>query len=129
MRSDEVCGESSVALIEQYEVVVLRPQGQLNAAGGEVLQQQWSMLLRRRYKIWVVDLSSIEFIDSAGLVALINGWNIAAQSNASLVFCGLCPSTRLIFEITQLDRVFAIYEDYEGVLRSMAQSQALLQAA
>lgn len=118
-----------MALIEQHEVIVLRPQGQLDTAGGEALQQQWAMLVCRRYKLWVVDLSNIEFIDSAGLVTLVAGWKTAAQSDAKLVFCGLRPSTRLIFEITQLDRVFAIYENDDAILRSIAQPQVVLQAA
>lgn len=118
-----------MALIEQHEVVVLRPQGQLDAAGGESLQQQWVSLARRRYKIWVIDLSSIEFIDSAGLVALVTAWKTAVQSDVALVFCGLRPSTRLIFEITQLDRVFAIYEDYEAISRSMVLPEEVLQVA
>ncbi|MBD1823153.1 STAS domain-containing protein [Cyanobacteria bacterium FACHB-DQ100] len=118
-----------MTLIEQHEVIVLRPQGQLDTAGGEALQQQWTTLVCRRYKLWVVDLSSIEFIDSAGLVTLVAGWKTAAQSDATLVFCGLRPATRLIFEITQLDRVFAIYENDEAILRSIVQPQAVLQAA
>lgn len=118
-----------MALIEQYEEVVLQPQGRLDLAGGEALQQQWATLVPRRYKVWIIDLSRIEFIDSSGLVALVSGLNAATEMGTKLVLCGLRPSARLIFEITQLDRVFAIFENYEAISRSFGRTQDVLQLA
>ncbi len=114
-----------MALIEQHEEIVLQPQGRLDVAGGELLQQQWAMLAPRRYKLWIVDMSRIEFIDSSGLVALVAGLKTATQLGTKLVLCGLRPSARLIFEITQLDRAFAIFENYDAIARSFGRKEIL----
>lgn len=118
-----------MALIKQYEEIVLQPQGRLDVGGGEALKQQWATLAPRQYKVWIIDLSSIEFIDSSGLVALVTGLNAATEMGTKMVLCGLRPSARLIFEITQLDRAFAIFENYEAISRSFGRSHDVLQLA
>lgn len=118
-----------MALIERHEEVVLQPQGRLDAIGGKTLKQQWETLAPRNYKAWIVDLSRIEFIDSSGLVALVSGLEWAARSGTQLFLCGLRPSARLIFEITQLDQVFLIFENYEAIDRSLGRVQEILQPA
>jgi anti-anti-sigma factor len=124
-----MCGGKKMTLIEKHEEVVLQPQGRLDTAGGDSLNQQWATLAPRRYKVWIVDLSRIEFIDSSGLVALVAGLNTATQSGTRLVLCGLRPSARLIFEITQLDRAFSIFENYDAIARSLGRTQEFLQPA
>lgn len=118
-----------MALIERHEEVILQPQGRLDAAGGEDLKQQWATLAPRQYKAWIVDLSRIEFIDSSGLVALVAGLDAATKSGTKLVLCGLRPSARLIFEITQLDQAFSIFESYDEIGRSFGRVQETLQLA
>lgn len=117
-----------MTFIERHEEVVLQPQGRLDATGGEALQQQWETLAPRNYRIWIIDLSRIEFIDSSGLVALVAGLDAAARSGTQLFLCGLRPSARLIFEITQLDRAFSIFENYEAIERALGRVREILQA-
>jgi anti-anti-sigma factor len=94
--------------------VVLQPQGQLDLEGGVALQQQIAAIASERYNYWILDLANIDFINSSGLVALITGLNSANKCNCRLVICNVQASARLIFEITQLDRVFEIVEDMEA---------------
>lgn len=98
------------------EEIRLQPQNRLDLEGGEWLQQQLKAIAPRRYKIWVIDLSDVEFIDSSGLFALVSGLNLATESGARLVLCSLRPSARIIFEITQLDRAFHIVESYDSLV-------------
>jgi len=105
------------------EEIRLQPQNRLDLEGGEWLQQQLKAIAPRRYKTWVIDFSDVEFIDSFGLFSLVSGLNLATESDARLVLCSLRPSARLIFEITQLDRVFHISESYD-VLLTIAPSES-----
>lgn len=98
---------------------LLQLEGCLDSQGGKWLQQQLDSIAPRRYKLWVIDLSGVEFIDSFGLASLIAGLNTATQSDARFVLCGLRPSAKLIFEITQLDRVFTIFETYSSLIDSL----------
>ncbi|PSB19129.1 anti-sigma factor antagonist [Phormidesmis priestleyi ULC007] len=112
----------------QIEEIRLQPQGRLDLQGGERLQQQLETIAPRRYKIWVIDLSEVEFIDSPGLSALISGLELARESNARLVLCSLRPSAQLIFEITQLDRAFDIFESYDVLLTALIIPESIIPA-
>ncbi len=110
------------------EEIRLQPQNRLDLEGGAWLQQQLKAIAPRRYKIWVIDLSNVEFIDSSGLFALVSGLNLATESDARLVLCSLRPPARLIFEITQLDRAFHIFESYDALLTTLAISESVVPA-
>lgn len=112
----------------QIEEIRLQPQGRLDLQGGEWLQQQLKTIAPRRYKVWVIDLSEVESIDSPGLSALISGLKLARESNARLVLCSLRPSARLIFEITQLDRAFDIFESYDALLTALVVPNSIVPA-
>lgn len=114
-----------MASIERRNEILLQPQGRLDLSGGTWLKQQIAMIAPRRYQLWVIDMSDVEFIDSAGLLALANGLKTAAQAGARLILFGLRPAARVIFEITQLDRVFTIFESYDAFQRSLKISTAL----
>ncbi len=117
-------------------VIVLRPYGSLDSVGGRELQSQVNNLLTQSSldlcemgNVWVIDLKQVDFIDSSGLVALVETFNIAKRNQCRLVLCNLCASVQLIFEITQLDRVFELFENYESIFslsdRSLAVSSTL----
>jgi anti-sigma B factor antagonist len=110
------------------EEFLLQPQGRLDLRGGSHLRQQLETVASqfsvggnapRCRKLWVIDMSCIEFIDSFGLASLVAGLNVATQVGARLVLCGLRPSAQLVFEITQLDRAFTIFETYDALLASL----------
>jgi len=109
------------------EEFLLQPQGRLDLRGGDHLRQQLETVasqvsqgsVTQCRKLWVVDMSCIDFIDSFGLASLVAGLNVATQVGARLVLCGLRPSARLVFEITQLDRAFTIFESYDTLLASL----------
>jgi len=106
----------SMALTQGYRMIVLQPQGRLDLQGGEVLGQQLSSLVPQRQDLWVIDLAKVDFMDSSGLVSLVTGLKAARQSGCCLVLCNVQAHVRLIFELTQLDSVFEIFESYDAVL-------------
>ncbi len=119
----EIDGSGAMAFQQHCGEIVVQPQGRLDSQGGNWLHQQLSAIAPRRYKFWVVDLSSVDFIDSSGLVSLVTGLNVATQAGARLILCGLRPSSQLIFDITQLDRVFTIFENYDALLLALVKEE------
>jgi anti-sigma B factor antagonist len=59
---------------------------------------------------WViVNLAGVNFIDSSGLAALVAGMKHCRGENGDLYLCELRQPLRVIFELTRLDRAFAIF--------------------
>lgn len=107
----------AMILSETSGVVVLKPQGHLNAQGSTTLQECIDRLSPEPQRLWVLDLDQIEFIDSFGLMALTESLKAARACGSRLVICNLRAPVRLILEITQLDRVFEIFESPEAALK------------
>jgi anti-sigma B factor antagonist len=57
----------------------------------------------------VVNLAGVNFIDSSGLAALVAGMKHCRGEGGDLHLCELLQPLRIIFELTRLDRAFAIF--------------------
>jgi anti-anti-sigma factor len=104
--------------------IVLQPQNCLDSQAGTLLQQQLAEILPDRHKLWIIDMTAVDFIDSSGICALVGGLNAARQRGCRLVICNLSATVRLIFEITQLDQLFEIFDSCEQVIS--AETPALI---
>lgn len=94
------------------QMTVLQPCGHLNAANASEFQQELTASLSSyQCSSLLVDMSAVESLDSAGLVALVSTLSLAQKLGKRFGLCGVSPSSRIIFELTQLDRVFEIVED------------------
>jgi anti-sigma B factor antagonist len=59
----------------------------------------------------VVDLSGVNFLDSAALAALVKGMKRCREWGGDLYLSGLQQSVQIIFELTRLDKAFKIFPD------------------
>jgi anti-sigma B factor antagonist len=66
----------------------------------------------------VVDLSGVEFLDSAGVGVLVGLFKNSRLHGGRARFCGLSPGVRSVLALIQLDRIFEIYDDAEAAIRS-----------
>jgi len=66
----------------------------------------------------VVNLESVNFIDSAALSTLVSGMKQSRQGDGDLRLCNLQQPVRMIFEMTRLDRVFEIISGEEEAVES-----------
>ncbi len=100
-------------------MILLQPEGPLDLQNGKVLKEQLAGLVPQLQDLWVIDLASVDFMDSNGLVALVTGLLAARTSGCRLVLCNVQAPVRIIFELTQLDEVFEIFESYDAVLTTV----------
>lgn len=100
--------ESSFA---QLGTNIIRPIGQINAANAAAIQQQLTdIVAAQEHNSLFVDMSKVESLDSAGLMALVSTLTLAQRLNKRFSLFGISPSVRIVFELTQLDRVFEILD-------------------
>ncbi len=90
---------------------VIRPQGHMNADRVLAFQDQLTKaVMSPTSASLTVDMSQVESLDSAGLMTLISTLNLAQRLNKRFNLCSLSAPTRIVFELTQLDRAFEIVE-------------------
>jgi len=68
----------------------------------------------------VIDLSTVQFIDSAGCGALLQFHKLLLEKGGGLKVCCVTPPVRALFELVRMQRVVEVYPDCEQALRSFA---------
>ena len=90
---------------------VICPSGMLNAESAANFERQLVSALQSNCgEELVVDMSKVESLDNAGLVSFMAALNNAKQASTRLRICSAPPSVRIVFELTQLDRVFTMVD-------------------
>ncbi|HCF28467.1 MAG TPA: anti-anti-sigma factor [Cyanobacteria bacterium UBA11049] len=109
------------------EITVIRPSGSFNASNAAEFQSDIvKVVTATKHSSVLVDLEQVEFMDSAALMALVRGLRLAQSLGKSFSLCSVSPSIQIIFELTQLDRVFEIFDSEATFALAIALSQKLM---
>lgn len=102
-------------LLADRPITVIRPLDHLNAAtSGEFRRQLTTAISAPGVVAVLVDLGEVTFIDSAGLMALVSGLKQAKKMQRRFSICSVSAGIRMILELSQLDRVFEIFENVDS---------------
>ncbi len=100
------------SVLVRPQTVVVRPQGHVNAANASTLQDQLTIVVKsEQTSALLVDMQNVESLDSAGLMVLVSTLSLAQRQHKRFSLCSISASIRIIFELTQLDDIFEIFED------------------
>ncbi|HIK26922.1 MAG: STAS domain-containing protein [Oscillatoriaceae bacterium SKW80] len=108
-----------MATKQSKQPIILQPQARLDSIGGKALQKQIADIAAEEHDVWVIDMTEVDFIDSSGLFALVSGLKLAREKKCRFAICNVKTPVKLIFEITQLDRVFEIFDSYDALTKTL----------
>ncbi len=91
------------------EITLVQLDGRLDAQTSPTVKAKLQELIEDGQTKIIVDLEQVSFIDSAGLVALVSGLRLARKEDGSVVLSGVQPQAQVVFQLTMLDRIFAIH--------------------
>lgn len=98
---------------------VISPVGRIDAATAPSLENALSSAIDGGDREIIVDLSSVEYISSAGLRALLAALKRVKVLGGTLVLCSLHPYVKEVFDMTGFSRIFTMCNSKEDALRSM----------
>jgi anti-anti-sigma factor len=104
------------------QLTIIQPSGHVNASNAVELQRQLATAITSAQHAVLVDMHRVESIDSAGLMALVSALSLAQSLKRRFSLCGIAPSICIIFELTQLDGAFEIFESRDAFNATMKQS-------
>lgn len=70
-------------------------------------------------KYFAIDMSDVDFVDSAGVGALISCLREANSRGGSLSLYSLVPGVLALFEIMRLNKIFQMHVDRQTALNSI----------
>lgn len=100
----------AIAILDS-KMTIIQPSGHINAANAAEFQQQLTAAVKSAQSAILVDMSRVETLDSAGLMSLVSAFRLAQGLKQRFSLCSVAPSIRMIFELTQLDAAFEIFEN------------------
>ncbi|HEY2143022.1 MAG TPA: STAS domain-containing protein [Candidatus Udaeobacter sp.] len=95
---------------------VLPLEGEIDLHVSPTVTASLNMMIEKKPRQLVVDLSRVTYIDSAGLAAFIEGMQKVESYGGKFALAGLQETVRSIFEISRLDQVFRIFPDADAAL-------------
>jgi len=108
-------------VLDYPKITIISPQGCINASNASEFQQELTTAVSQaENSILLVDLEKVESLDSAGLMALVSGLKTSQDLKKRFSLCSVSPAMRIIFEVTQLDRVFEIFDSKAAFAKSIA---------
>ncbi len=104
--------------VEQRDrAAIFRPQEpRLDSLLVPELKAEFLILAQPDVEKLIVDLSDVEYVDSAGLSALLLARRQQVSHDGDVRLVGVRDEVRSLLELTQLNRVFPIYETVQAAL-------------
>ncbi len=102
------------------QVLVLTLQGRMDALSHPEFDQCASDLVGQGERLFVVDLSGLDYISSAGLRSLLGLLKTVQPQGGNVALCGLTGVVRNVFEVVGFQHVFVIDETREEALSRLS---------
>jgi len=105
--------------IENKIAYITIASSRLDASISPELKAEVANALDKGAETVVIDLASVEFMDSSGLGAVIGSFKLAGRDR-QFVLCNLQESVQEVFKLTHMDKVFDINESLADVSARLA---------
>lgn len=92
-------------------VAVATLEGRLNMATAGRLRDAVNAAVAAGRTRLTVNLAAVEFMDSSGLGALVNGLKVARQAGGDLRIAAPSEQVKLVLQLTNMDRFLTTVED------------------
>lgn len=90
---------------------VLELEGEIDLHETPRVKELLNARLEKQPLRLIVDLTKVSYIDSSGLAAFIDALQKTQAYGGTLALAGIHDNVRTIFQISRLDKVFAIFPD------------------
>ncbi len=99
-------------------IVVVAPRDRVDAFTAPALRQHMDRLLAEGARYFVVDLSSVPFLDSAGMAVLVSLLKRARQADGDVkLVWPVAEAAKRVLRLTKFDRVFAMHETADTAIK------------
>ena len=100
---------------------IIAARGEIHVTTAPRFAEQLTTAIESGKTAIVLDMSGVEFIDSTGLTVLLNGLRLIGQRDGRLALVCTNPTVLRLFQITNLDSTFDIFDDRPPAIAHVTQ--------
>jgi anti-sigma B factor antagonist len=104
--------------------LLIAVKGEIHSTTAPEFSERLNDAIARGNTSVVLDLTSVEFIDSTGLSVLLNGLRRLTRVRGRMVIACANPTVLRLFEITRLDATFEILASCDEAIERVRQAAA-----
>lgn len=105
-------------------VHVVSLQGHLDTLSSQPLEERLIKVIEGGERLLLIDCTSLEYVNSSGLKAILVAAKMLETAGGKLVLCGLSPRVLMIFEMIGFTRILAILPTREEALATLQAAAA-----
>ena len=98
------------------DFVVISIEGEIDLNSSPQLRKTFGEILSQKASKIIVDFGKVSYIDSSGLATMIEMMQRLKKDNGQMYLSSMSDKIKSLFEITKLDKLFAIYRNQEDAL-------------
>jgi anti-anti-sigma factor len=102
------------------KAVVMKLIGRMDADTSKKFEAAWDRSMQEGSIFFVVDLSELNYINSAGIGSFVRNGKLVHEKRGALHITGINGFVKEIFELTQLIKVYPIFESTEAACKGIA---------
>ena len=103
---------------ETESITIIELSGEVDAQRSPEIKSKMRELIAEGKNKIVIDLEQVKYMDSSGLGVLVSGLKAARKESGDLKLTALQAEVQNIFELTQLNKVFEIFENQADAVKS-----------
>ncbi len=103
---------------KDHDTVIVYVKGRMDALTSVEFEKKLSELIAAGESRFIINLSQLDFISSAGLSSILKIAKQLKKTNGKMLFAGLQDTIKDVFKISGFVTIFKIYETEEEALNS-----------
>ncbi|HPG40627.1 MAG TPA: STAS domain-containing protein [bacterium] len=101
---------------ESNGIVFLHIKGEVDLYSSPDVRKKIFEIVKHKAPVILVNLEQVKYMDSSGVATLIEGLQQSNKYNGRFALYGLQNNVKEVFELTRLDKIFAIYPDRDSAI-------------
>ena len=86
--------------------------GEIDLQSSPPAREQMLNALKEKHHL-LVDMATVEYIDSSGIASLVEGFQYAKTHNLTFGLVNISHATRQVLELARLDQIFILFESLD----------------
>jgi anti-sigma B factor antagonist len=95
------------------QVKIWQPMGVLDASISDSFRQEINNFIETDAEIILIDFTQVNFMDSSGLGSVVLALKNVKSVGKKLYICSINEQIKMLFQLTNMERVFAIYKNQD----------------